>query len=130
LAVGLWPVGSREALANVIACGDSLEVVGTTIAAMVVGENALDADTDIGEGEDGPFEEGCCGDSTLVGQSLGIGIAAVVVDGDMDVVVSLPPGTFASAAGLQETCIEVLSTTIWDTPQLLDVQVDELAGTV
>lgn len=67
----------------------SLEVAGAAIAAMVVGEHALHAYSHIGEGKDNAFKRDCCGDTAFIGQ--GIGIAAVVADGEMDVVVSRLP---------------------------------------
>jgi hypothetical protein len=78
---------------------------------MVVGEDSFYADAHLGDGQDGTFERPSSGGTALARQRLGISTAAVIVDRDMDVIVSspAPPGTFAPAAGLREPCIEALA---------------------
>ncbi len=56
------------------------------VGAAVVGEDPLNGDAVAGEEGERSAEEADCGCGLLVGEDLGVGEAAVVVDGDVDVV--------------------------------------------
>src|SRR4249920_756609 len=58
------------------------------VAAAVIGEYALDGDPVPAVESDGTAEEGGGGACFLVGEYLGVGEAAVVVDSDVDVFVA------------------------------------------
>ena len=66
---------------------DLLEDSGD-VAPAVIGEEALGMNSLLGEVGQDPFQESGGGDALLVRQSFGVGVAGVVIDGDMDIVVS------------------------------------------
>jgi hypothetical protein len=97
------------------------------VAASVVCDHPLHPDTGLCKSQGCPYEEACGSGAFLIRQRLGIGESAVVVHGDVDVVMaSLGAGAPAAGAGLLETRVEALATAVRDTAQLLDVEVDEL----
>jgi hypothetical protein len=105
----------------------------TAVATAVVGQHALDADAvALVEGDGATKEAGrCC--RLLVVEDLGVGEAAVVVDGDMDVLVA---DGVADAAGSVGVAAVVVLPAIADPPpgaavdpaEFLDIDVEELAG--
>ena len=73
----------------------------------------------------GPGQEASAGHPALVGQDLGVGQPGVIIHGDVDVVVAdAPPADLLAAA------VEPPAATVGDAAQLLDIDVDQLAGLV
>src|SRR5439155_23336489 len=77
-------------------------------------------------------EEGGRGDCFLVGSYFGVGEAAVVVDGDVDVLPAgeqtvFPRCVATSAVVVVAAAADALAGTVFDSAELLDVNVDELA---
>src|SRR5713226_2243408 len=109
LAVGLWPVGARAAVADPQrSAGERVD--RRPVAGAVVGQDPLDLDA----------------------APAGVGEGAVVVDGDVDV---LPADGLAADPGrvrggrcvVAETSVDAFAGAAFDPAELLDVEVHELA---
>ena len=124
LAVRLGPVRPRPTMAEpeLITCGRE---VGAAVAAAVVGEDALDRDPMASVEVPGSTEEAGRRRRALVGQFLGVGQAAVVVDRDVDPVpadAALPTRPIAGfPAGLGQAAAGP------DAAELLGIEMDEFA---
>src|SRR4051812_48502696 len=97
------------------------------VAGAVVGLEALDGDAEVAEPCVGALPEPDRGDGFLVGQDFAVGNAAVTVDRGVDERVA-----DSDAAGLGDVAATPGSpaTACGDAAQLLDVHLDQLAGTV
>src|SRR5690606_32602555 len=84
-AVGLRPVGTREAVFKTVKFDHLGKVGRSPVVEGVVRQNFADRYASFFEGEERAFEEVGSGRPSLVGEDLGIGKAAVVIDSDMDV---------------------------------------------
>lgn len=127
-AVGLGPVGLRTVASDGERVGRRDEGPGATVVQGIVREDALDRDAGQGERLDGPQEEASGGRPGLVREGLRIGKAAVVVHGDMhEVMATFGPGPMTPRAALGEARIEALASTLGDAPELLHIQVHQLA---
>jgi hypothetical protein len=93
------------------------------VAGAIVGHDGLGMDSAVLEPGDRASKEACRGWRSFVGQDLSVGQPRGVIDGDMD---ELP--TDASDSG-GSVAVDAMSDTA-DTPQLLDIDVDQLAGTI
>ena len=93
----------------------------------VVGEDALDPDALPVEVSQRAIQEVGGGDALLIGQRLHIGVARVVVDGDVPVIDPHPTLRMRPCTGLREPRSEALAPARWDAAQLLHVQVEQLA---
>jgi hypothetical protein len=100
--------------------------VAAAVAAAVVGQDPFDGDAMAGEEDGGSSPELGGGDTELVGEDFAVGDAGVGVDGgvhegvtDLGAAVAAP---FGGAA------VDPPAATAWDPADLLDVDVDELAG--
>ena len=124
LAVGLGVVGPGAARPDASGQAGPLEGVAA-VARAVVGEHGPPADPVLVEPGSRPPPERDRGDRALVGQHLAVGEAGVVVDGGMDEGVADP-----AVAVVRVAAAAVCSpATAWgDAAQLLDVDVDEVAG--
>ena len=91
------------------------------IGRAVVGHHPLDGDAQAGEPGDGALEEGDGTFLALVGQDLGVGKAGGIVDADMQEV----PADAAAALG--PVAGDAVADAV-DPAELLDVEVDQLAG--
>jgi hypothetical protein len=80
-----------------LAAGDGVD--DAAVAGSVVCEDPFDGDAVAGEEGDGAAEEGGCRRGAFVEEHLGGGETAVVVDGDVDVVVADGVAAFAGAVG-------------------------------
>ena len=69
-------------------CAAGERVDGGAVGGAVVGEEPLDADAVAAVEGDGAAEEADRGCGFLVGEDLGVGEPAVVVDGDVDVLLA------------------------------------------
>ena len=107
-----------------LAIGDREEDTGDGVVPGVVGEHAAHGDTAGAEVGERALQEGSAGRSALVGQGLDVGIAAVVVDGDVQVV----EAGAASAWGLAGASVGAVSAAVGNACQLLHVQVQQVTG--
>jgi hypothetical protein len=132
LAVRLRPVGPcAEVPDPERATGD--RVGGRAVGRTVVGQHALDLDPLPVEEGDRPAQEAdrCC--RLLVSEHLGVGEPAAVVDRDVD---EVPANRFALAdvgidaveASVALEARDPLAGAAMDPAELLDVDMDELAG--
>ena len=123
-AVGLGPVGTA-ALVDDAAVGEGLVEQPAPIAEGVVGEDPFDDDAVGLEPGLGATPEGGGGGAGLVDQDLGVGEAAVVVEGGVEVGVAQ-----ASAAASGGPAMGAVPAPGRDAAQLLDIYVDQLTGRV
>lgn len=124
LAVGLRPPGPGPAGADAqVAAGVPPGVLA--VGPGIVGQDPFDADAQGREVGRGPGQEGRAGRGGLVGQVLGVGDAAVVVEGGVQVGPAGAVGPAAVAAGPAESLV---AAAVGDPAQLLDVDVDQFAG--
>src|SRR5262245_45176983 len=120
LAVGSGRVGPG-ALVLEPGIVDRLAEGMADIGRPVVGHDPLDGDAQAGEPGDGALEEGDRAFLALVGQDLGEGEARGVVDADVEEVPA--DAAFPAAPVTDDAVADAV-----DPAQLLDVDVDELAG--
>jgi hypothetical protein len=130
-AVGLRPVGPGAEVADAeLAAGGGVPV--RDVGAPIVGQHALDLDPVAGKERDRAVEEGDRGCRFLVREHLGVGEAAVVVDGSVD---ELPAGSQMSATADTPDPLPIATAhtgdpfagASLDPSELLGVDVDELA---
>ena len=100
------------------------------VAGAVVGQQLLDFDPVAAVEGDGAAQEAGSGGCLLVVEDLGVGEAAVVVDGDMN---ELPAGDAGAAPVDPRLCLRGAAAAdavadAADAAELLDVDVDQLAG--
>ena len=120
--VGGWGVWSAKAMLDALLLEEGLEAV-VTVAGIVVGEHAAAGDAKAREVGARHVEEQDKGSVGLVGQDGGEGDATVVIDGDMQVLIT-GSGRLASVvamdamAGLDDAC------------QPFDIEVDQVAGSL
>ena len=91
LAVGLWSVGSGEAVLEAESGDGGAHGVGA-VAGTVVGGDALSVDAVSFEEGQGGVEEGDGTAGGFVGEELREGAAGVIVDGDVEELKSRPRG--------------------------------------
>src|SRR5829696_9682289 len=107
---------------------------GRAVGRAVVGQHALDADAVAGEVSERSREKADGSAGLLVAEHLGVGQAGGVVDGDVYVLPAdglVPPARSVGEAGvvvLAQAVAHPLARTALDAAQLLDVDVDQLAG--
>lgn len=89
----------------------------------IVGEDSLGPDTPIREPGHRTLPEGDCSHSAFIGKHLAIGEAGMVIDHGMDVGIANPGLLWHLAP-----TVDAPATTVGDTPQLLDVHMQEVAG--
>ena len=131
-AVCLWTAGSGAEVADAEA-STSERVDRRDVGAAVVGEDTLDRDAVAGEELDRPGEEADRGRGFLIVEDLGVGEAAVIVDGDVD---EVPAGQAAvvtvcvALPGSARTRCAVADAFACDLEpsELLDIDVYELPG--
>src|SRR3954453_6940772 len=134
LAVCLRPVGPRaQMLQAEDAAGEGVD--GRAIGTSVIRQHALDSDAVAAEEANGAAEEGDRGLRLLVAEYLDVGHPRGVVDTDVDV---FPAHLLVVAAGrvaLARVALQaavavdaVACAAVRDSPELLDVDVDQLAG--
>lgn len=125
LAVGLGSVGASAGVADAVGVEDGLEGVGA-VAEGVVGEDSSGGDAVVGGEGDGSGHEPGGGGAAFVSEDLGVGEAGVVVDGRVDVgvadVLAVPAG-----GGPPKFLV---SAAFGDSPEFLDVDVDEIPGSL
>jgi hypothetical protein len=97
------------------------------VAGAVVGEGSLDGDAVDGEPGVGAPPERSGGDGLFVGEDLGVGEAGAVVDGGVDEPIA---GAGALHDGCLAAAVDPPSAAGRDAGDLLDVNVDQLAGPV
>ena len=124
-AVCLGSVGAGAAVLDA-ECAAGERVDGGAVAGAVVGEDPLDLDAVSVVVGDGATEEAGSGRGFLVGEDLGVGEAAVVVDGDVDVLPALVVAAAVVAAAGDAAGDAVAGP--GDPAELLDVDMDELPG--
>src|SRR6266566_5266565 len=132
-AVGLWPVGASAAVADAeSAAGERVQ--GRLVGGAVVGQNALDADPVAVVEGDCAAKEADRRDGFLVGEDLGVGEAAVVVDADVHALeadrVAADTVTVGVARIVSRPALAsegAFAGTGFDPAEPLDVDVDELA---
>ena len=112
------------------AAGDGVD--DASVGGAVVGDHALDFDAVAAEEAQGAGEEAHSGGRLLVGEHLGVGEAAVVVDGDVDVLVADGVAPLAVLVGVDRVVVlrpaaDTPAGGALDPAQLLDVDVHELA---
>src|SRR3990172_9296712 len=112
-AVRLRPVGSRALEPHAEGGRDRCHRVRAIVAA-VVGEDALDAHAECLEGGERSFQEGGGGVPSLVRQRLCVGVAAEVIDGDVDEVVPQATADVPGGARVPEARGEALPATVWN----------------
>jgi hypothetical protein len=105
-------------------CSTGERVQCRDVRAAVVGEHALDLDAVAGKEGEGAAEEPDRGGCLFVGEDLGVGEAAVVVDGDVDELpaglAAQPPGGVEVAAGVVlEPAVDAMAGAAGDATQLL-----------
>src|SRR5512135_707905 len=106
---------------------------GGAVAGAVVGQDSFDLDAVSTVVGGRPEEEANGGCGFLVGEDFGVGEAAVVVDGDVDVLPADALMAFAGFVGvggvvvLLSAIAPALACSSLDPAELLDVEVDELA---
>jgi hypothetical protein len=120
---GLRPVGAGALVAHLGVGQHALDAVGPPVPT-VVAEQPLDADPLVGDPAQRPSEEAGRGGALLVGQRLGVGQPGAVVDRHVQGVVA--HAGLAEAAG--RTAQDVMTAPIGDAPELLDIDVEQLAG--
>lgn len=123
-AVGPRAVGLDEALHCSEVCHGLTERGGVAGSEGVIGDDAFDPlDAVAGEVARGAGEEPgrCC--ALLVGEDLGVADAGVVIDRDVDLVVtdSIASNLFRAAVGPPAAAFR-------DASELLDIQVDQFSG--
>ena len=123
-AVGPGAVGLDEALDCSKVRYGLPERCGVTVCEGVVGDDAFDPlDAVAGEVARGAGEEpGRCG-ALLVGKDLGVADAGVVIDRDVDVVVTDP-----ASLDLLRAAMGPPAAAVRDASELLDVQMDQFPG--
>jgi hypothetical protein len=91
-----------------------------------VGEHSFDRDVVAGEEAGGSLPERCCGGALFVGEDLAVGEACVAIDGGVHERVAdfgaIPASPFGGPA------VDAPPAAFGDATQLLDIDVDELAG--
>ena len=120
-SVGSGGVGSGEAVPDILLCEQRAEA-SIAVAGSVVGEYAADGEAEAGEVGSAHVEEELCRGAGLIRQDGGEADAAVVVDGDVHVLVACAGNVVAGIAG------DAMAGT-HDTRQSLDVEVNEVART-
>ena len=118
-SIGAWGIGSGKA---VLEAGglDDLSEAPVAIAGAVIGEDSPDREAEAGEVGPRHVEEHECGTVLLVGQDGSEADAAVIVDGDVQVLVS-------GAARLPRSIAVNAVSGLDDAGQALDIEVDEVA---
>ena len=86
-------------------CRQASAWIVAQVGGAVVGEDPLDADAVAAVEGDGAAEEADRGRCLLVGEHLGVGEAAVVVDGDVDVLLADRPALLAVPVGDGVGCV-------------------------
>jgi hypothetical protein len=102
------------------------------VAGAVIGEHPFDADPVASEEGDRPVQEAGRGRAFLVGEHFDVGEAAVVVDGDLDVLpadraADLAVAVGEGAVGVPGAAADAPTGAADDPAELLHVEVDELA---
>jgi hypothetical protein len=110
-----------------LSAGDGVE--DAAVAGAVIGEDALDGYAVAAVEGGGAAEEAGSGAGFLVVEHLGVGEAAVVVDGDVDVLPAFDLAELSDPAGLRLARPGAADpvTDPADTPELLDVDVEQLS---
>ena len=137
LAVSLGPIGPGPLVGDPELLADLAPLVAA-VAAAVVGQHPLDDHPAVGEPGVGSGQEPGRRLLGLVGVDLGIGQPGVVIDGGVDepmasqrvmVAAAAAAGAVGLAVGLAGgPAQEPVATTSGDVAQLLDIDVDQVAG--
>ena len=123
-AVGPGAVGLDEALNCSKICDCLAEHCGVAVGEGVVGDDAFDPlDAVAGEIARGAGEEPGRGGALLIGKDLGVAGAGVVIDRDVDVVVTDP-----ASLDLLRAAMGPPAAAVRDASELLDVQMDQFPG--
>ena len=120
LSIGAGGVGPSSGVLHSELETQSGEEMGD-VGGSVVGHNPADLDAVALEEDQRTAQEGRCGIGLFVGQDLDIGKTREVVDSDVD---KLPTRTWASGRSIAMDTV----TDSFDSAQLLDIEVDEVAG--
>src|SRR5438874_10102428 len=120
LAVGLGSVGPAVLVVDAVLAQRLVEK-RAPVAEGIVGQDPLDGHASGPESGLGPAPERGRGSSLLIGEHLGVGQAAVIVDGRVQVGVAEPP--LAPGGG---SAVDAMPPAGRDPTQLLDVDVDQL----
>src|SRR4029079_2078793 len=97
------------------------------VVTAVVGKQRLHGYTESREGAQRACKEASGGRASLVRQGLDVGVAAVSVDSDMEVVMARTLRAGTANAGTREVWFHALSTAHGDTSQALHIEMDEFA---
>ena len=119
LSVGAWSVGPGKPVLDVLLV-EELAEIAFAVAASVVGEHAAHGEAEAGEVGAGHVEEELRRAAGLVRQNSGKADAAVIVDGDVQVLVT-GAARFAGAVAVDAMA------GLDDTGQALDIEVDQIA---
>ena len=108
---------------------------GRAIGRAVVGQDPFDEHAEAPEEGDSAAQESDGADGLFVWQDFGVGQAGGVVDGDVDIVPADSGAAFAGLVGegavvVRAAAPDALARAALDAPQLLDVDVDQLAGSL
>ena len=126
------PVGLGAQVADAeLGAGEAVRAA--LVGGAVVGHHPLNRDAVAREERDDAAQKANHGAGLLVGQNLGIGQAAVVVDGDVhafaaDLLSTSPGGVGLGRRPVLAAAGEALADTALDAAELFDVDVDQLAG--
>jgi len=126
LAVGLGPVGPAVLVDDAV-LGEGGVEEAAPVGEVVVGQDAFDDDAPGTEPGFGSAPEGGAGGAGLIGEDLGVDEAAVVVDGAVEVGVA-DAGSAPGPGGGRGPAQDPVAAAGRDLAQLLDVNVDQLAG--
>ena len=122
LAVGSRGVESGTDMADV-EFGTEISEDPGSVARSMVGHNAFNGDPEVLIVGDGGLEKGDCASGGLVGHHSGESHAGIVVDADVQVFPSCAPASVHAGVPFGDSMPGGL-----EAPQLLDVDVDHLAG--
>ena len=130
LAVGLWPARARAQVADAERpAGDRVHC--RAVGRAVVGQQAFDNDPVTAEEGHRPAQERARRRRLLVGQHLGVGQPGGVIDRDLHELPADRPAPQPITVGERRAVVLVAGDTLaraFDPPQLLDVDMDQLAG--
>ena len=115
---------------HVCGSGGAVEAAGDGVGLRVVGQDPAHAHAAPAEGRERLLEEGGAARATLVGQDGDVGVTAVVVDGDVSVLQPQRTPRMRPGARLGEARRHSLAAALGDAPELLHVEMQQVAGGV
>src|SRR5262245_10942787 len=125
-AVGLWPVGPAVLVDDAV-LGQRRVEESAPVGEVVVRQDPFHGDAAGGEPGVGSAPERGAGAARFVGEDFGVGQAAVVVDSAVEVGVADAGSATGPAVG-GGSAMDAVAAAGWDLAELLDVDVDQLAG--